>query len=381
MVTTSRLSASDRALAQELFYGVLRNLTLLDFWIDSLQRKNTGATARDILRLGLYQIFLLATPEHAAVFETVELASKSRRSFINAILRTALRRKDELSTRTTVQPISVQFSHPSFLIERWQSEFGQNAVNDLCCWNNRPAPLYARTNRAKISVTNFLHDHPGSFLVPGHDNFVAVPSLPVEMLARGECYMQDPSTSLACRLLHPQPGERVLDACAAPGGKTGYLAELIEGRGEIVACDHDRRRLKSLEENMYRLGITNVRVRRHDWLDGPLDAALFDRILLDAPCTNTGVMRRRVDVRWRLRPSDFNRMQKKQMAISRVVIPMLRPGGAFVYSTCSLEREENENVVKQISHEFPDLRLERTEAVLPFRDGFDGAFAARFASR
>jgi 16S rRNA (cytosine967-C5)-methyltransferase len=376
-----RLTGSDRALAQEIFYGILRNLTLLDFWIDSLRPDKIQVSARDILRVGLYQILLLGTPAHAAVFETVELAPKSQRSFINAVLRAGLRRKDELSARASEQPISVQFSHANFLIERWENEFGRKATIDLCSWNNRPPPLYARINRAKISVPDFLRNHLGTFVVPGYDNFVAISSIPVQTLSRGECYMQDPSTGLACQLLDPQPGDRILDACAAPGGKTGYLAELMKGRGELVACDRDRQRLKLLEENVHRLGIANVRARQHDWLRGKLDAPPFDKILLDAPCTNTGVMRRRVDVRWRLRSDDFERMQKQQLAIARSVISLLKPNGVFVYSTCSLEREENENVTGKISHEFPNLQLERMESVLPFRDGFDGAFAARFVGR
>jgi 16S rRNA (cytosine967-C5)-methyltransferase len=379
--TKTDLSAPDRAFAQELFYGVLRNLTLLDFWIDCLRQWKIEVAARDILRLGLYQIFLLETAKHAAVFETVELAPEPQRSFINAILRAALRRKDELSARVVEQPISIQFSHPDFLIDRWQREFEYEEVIDLCSWNNRPAPLYARINRIKIPVRDFLRDHPESFGVPDHDNFVALSGVPVELLARGECYMQDPSTSLACRLLDPQPRDQVLDACAAPGGKTGYLAELMENRGEIAACDRDRQRLNLLRENVHRFGISNVRVLQHDWLQGELNVPRFDKILLDAPCTNTGVMRRRVDVRWRLRPDDFTRMQKQQLAITRAVIPLLKPGGVFVYSTCSIEPEENDQVAEKISREFPDLKLDQTKTSLPFRDGFDGAFAARFVGR
>jgi 16S rRNA (cytosine967-C5)-methyltransferase len=377
----TELSAPDRAFAQELFYGILRNLTLLDYWLDCLRRGKTGAVARDILRLGMYQIFLLETPAHAAVFETAALGRKSQRSFVNAVLRSALRQKDELSLRAAAQPISIQFSHPSFLIERWQNEHGQKAAIDLCSWNNQPAPLYARINRARISVQDFVRNHSGSSVVPTRENFVAVPGIPVEALARGECYIQDPGTALACQLLTPKPGDRVLDACAAPGGKIGYVAELMENSGEIVACDRDQHRLALLRENLDRLGITNVRIRQHDWRRGELDALGFDKILLDAPCSNTGVMRRRVDVRWRLRPAEFARMHDQQVAIARAVISQLKPGGVFVYSTCSLEREENEDVIEQLGREFRNLKLDEMKTVLPFRDGFDGALAARFVSR
>jgi 16S rRNA (cytosine967-C5)-methyltransferase len=375
------LSAQDRAFAQELFYGVLRNLTLLDFWIDCLRPRQTEAELREILRLGLYQLFLLGAAEHAAVYETVELARKQQHSFINGVLRSALRQKEELSARAQAQPLAVRFSHPEFLVGRWESEFGRKPVSELCAWNNRAASLYARVNRMKLSVADFLRRHAGASILRNYESFVALPSIPTEALLRGDCYMQDPSTSLACRLIDPQPDERILDACAAPGGKSGYLAELMGNRGEIVACDRDADRVDRLRENLDRLGLTNIEVMEHDWRQGGISGRKFQKILLDVPCTNTGVMRRRVDVRWRLRPDDFARMHGQQMSIARAVIPSLKTGGVFVYSTCSLEREENEQSIEELSQEFPQLRLDATESVLPFRDDFDGAFAARFVWR
>ena len=155
------------------------------------------------------------------------------------------------------------------------------------------------------------------------------------------------------RLLDPKPGERVLDACAAPGGKTGYIAQLMENLGIIVACDRDLERLETLKENMARLGVVIAHILRHDWTSShvpPEIATLapFDRILVDSPCSNTGVMRRRADLRWRLRRTDFDRMQQLQIEIVRALIPLLKPNGVLVYSTCSLEPEENKEVVRRI---------------------------------
>src|SRR2546421_7986846 len=340
----SGLSARDRAFAQEMFYGVLRNLTLLDFRIHCIRREKIALEVRDILRLGLYQLFFLRAAEHAAVYETVQLARKPPRALINGVLRTALRRKQELSERAQEQPLAVQFSHPQFLLDRWQTSFGEQPVSDLCRWNNRPAPLWARVNRIKISVLEFLRAHPGSFVLPKHDSFVGLPGIPRGALTRGECYIQDPSTTMACHLLNPQPDERILDACAAPGGKTGYLAELMKNRGQIMACDRDGERVDLLRVNLQRLGVDNVDILQIDWLRHGAKPQPFDKILVDAPCTNTGVMRRRIDVRWRLDPSDFGCMRRQQLVIARSVIPLLKRGGVFVYSTCSLEREENEDV-------------------------------------
>jgi 16S rRNA (cytosine967-C5)-methyltransferase len=376
------LMRSDRAFALELFYGVLRNLTLLDFWIGCLRASRVESDLRDILRLGLYQLFLLKTAEHAAVHETVSLAPKRQRTIINAMLRAAARRANELLARADTQPLFVRTSHPQFLVERWQQHFGAERAEKLCEWNNLPAPVYARVNLLRIDRTEFLRTYPESRPVPGNLNFVKVNSLPSDALERGHCYIQDPSATIACQLLDPKPGERILDACAAPGGKTGYVAQLMENLGTIVACDRDPERLQILKENMARLGMSVVHILRHNWSRGHAPSAVtsrapFDRILLDAPCTNTGVMRRRVDLKWRLRRTDFDRMHQRQIEIVRGLFPLLKPKGALVYSTCSLEPEENEEVVRRILAEAPALRLEAESVSLPFRDGFDGAFAAK----
>jgi 16S rRNA (cytosine967-C5)-methyltransferase len=376
------LPRSDRAFALELFYGLLRNLTLLDFWIACLRASPVQNDLRDILRLGLYQLFLLKTAPHAAVHETVELAPKKQRSLINAILRTAARRQSELLARANAQPVFVRTSHPQFLVERWQLHFGQEHAEALCKWNNLPALVYGRINRLKIDRHKFLQLYPTSRPLTRNPDFVEFHTLPTGALRRGHCYIQDPSTVVACQLLGPKPGEKVLDACAAPGGKTGYVAELMHNLGTIVACDRDPERLEILKENMARLGARIVEIARHDWTHGhvPSDiatAAPFDRILVDVPCSNTGVMRRRADLRWRLGQADFDRMQQLQIEIVRALIPLLKSNGVLVYSTCSLEPEENEEIVRQILTEMPILRLEAKTYSLPFRDGFDGAFAAK----
>jgi 16S rRNA (cytosine967-C5)-methyltransferase len=376
----SALSSSDRAFALELFYGVLRNLTLLDFWIAQLRSERVEPDARDILRLGLYQLLLLETAAHAAIFETVELAPHRLRSLINAILRRALREKDALTNAAGASPLTIRFSTPAFLIEKWTRQFAGEEVVQLCQWNNRPAPIYARINQLKTTVAEFLLRYPGSVLWPGSRNFVTLPD-PGAALENGDCYIQDPSTAIASEMLRPLPGETVLDACAAPGGKAAYLAELMENQGTLLAADQAETRLQRLRDNFVRLGVDNARSVRCDWLDENSVCAInpisFDKILLDAPCTNTGVMRRRVDLRWRLRPDDFARMQRQQLAILRTVALLLRAGGSLVYSTCSLEPEENEEVVKEFLREHPAFRLTDRKQSLPFRDGIDGAFATR----
>jgi 16S rRNA (cytosine967-C5)-methyltransferase len=377
----TKLNASDRAFALELFYGVLRNLSVLDFWIDCIRPATVDVDLRDLLRIGLYQLFYLKTPEYAAVYETVELAGKHGRALVNAMLRAAARRKDELSSRAQAQPLFVKASHPQFVLVRWKQKFGARATEALCEWNNKPPPIYARINQLKTDRQSFLHLYPNSTALAQNSNFVRVSPFPTNALKRGHCYVQDPSTAIACQLLDPQPGEKILDACAAPGGKTAYVAELMQNCGEIAACDREAERLQILEENIARLGVRIVKTFLCDWerdsIPAVVSAGPFDRIVIDAPCSNTGVMRRKVDVRWRLKPTDFARMQKRQLQIIRKVLPLLKPNGILVYSTCSLEPEENEEVVRRIVAELTVPRLEEEKCSLPFRDGFDGAFAAK----
>lgn len=382
ILAETKLAPSDRAFALELFYGVLRNLTLLDFWVGCLRRSSVDVDLRDILRLGLYQLLLAGTSEHAAVYETVELAPKNRRGVINGILRNALRQRSELREKSNAQPLHIRMSHPQFLITRWEKNFGGQETETLCAWNNQPPPIYARINRLKIDRDKFLQTYPAARPRSNDPDFVEFESFERDALARGHCYVQDPSTTMACRVLEPKPGERILDACAAPGGKTSYLAELMQNQGVIVACDRDPKRIDLLEQNIAVLGVEIVRAVCCDWTRDNLpneitSSALFDRILVDAPCSNTGVMRRRIDVRWRLRSGDFTRMPNQQMSILRAVTPLLKRGGVLVYSTCSLEPEENEQVVQCLLRDFPNLSMTDQEDTFPFRDELDGAFASK----
>ena len=276
----------------------------------------------------------------------------------------------------------IRFSTPEFLIEKWSRQFGSRGPRETLSVEQPAGPVYARINQLKTTTAEFLLRHPGGGLLPGSTHFVEWRH-PGTALETGDCYIQDPSTAIGCELLNPAPGETVLDACAAPGGKAAYLAEMMKNDGVLVAADRDVTRLDRLRENFVRLGVSNARVLRCDWTDEDSARAAgmqnqsFDRILVDAPCSNTGVLRRRVDLRWRLRADDFTRMPRQQLAILRTVAPLLKPGGSLVYSTCSLEPEENGQVVEAFLRARPDFRLTDQKESLPFRDAIDGAFAAR----
>ena len=376
------LQPSDRGLLTELFYGVLRHLRQLDFLIAQLREGALDERTRNLLRAGLYQIFHLRVPAHAAVNETVSMAGPTR-GLVNAVLRRALREQEDLSQRLASQPLAVRESHPDFLVDRWTAQFGAESAEALCRLNNTPSENFFRVNTLKTSLETLLELQPDAFVQDSARSVLKLRRIPSEWLESGWGYVQDPSTLLAPDLLDPQPGERVLDACAAPGGKSTYMAQKMGGRGRVMACDLYDSRIRRLKENVARLGTISVRVHLLDFLlvpeaGSPLLEAPFDRILLDVPCSNTGVIRRRVDVRWRLTEEDFLRMPVQQFALVRRAVPLLKAGGVLVYSTCSLEHEENTAVVEQIARELPELALEEVRTSLPFRDAVDGSFAARF---
>jgi len=446
----AQFSPADRGLCQEIVYGAVRWQATLD-WL--IARKTDGRPQKPmlqiLLRLGLYQIFWLdRIPGHAAVNETVELARQNgfgaQAGFMNAVLRGFLREAD--ATRKLLADLKISrpalgWSHPEWLVARWQKRWGVERSTQLLAWNNTPPKTFARVNTLKfregrrVGVPNQIEKsgtatrHPSqcetllekwreegveydfvrsggrqtaAFLAeiesPGFlpkantlENLVFElkshpPLASLESFRQGWFYIQDPSTLLAPCTLGAQPGETILDLCAAPGGKTTFIAQLMNNQGRIVAMDNSRERLKLLEENCARLGATCVEPVLPSTLNSlpgqsgattGQPSTAFDRILVDAPCSNTGVMRRRVDLRWRVQPKEIQRLSRLQFDLLRQAAAKLKPGGVLVYSTCSLEPEENQEVVKEFLTEHTYFTLDFERELLPFADGVDGAFVER----
>jgi 16S rRNA (cytosine967-C5)-methyltransferase len=390
------LSAADRGLCQEIVYGVVRRQATLD-WL--IARKTGGreqkSALQNLLRLGLYQIFWLdRIPDHAAVHETVELAKQNgfgpQAGFVNAILRGYLREADEtkkiLADLKISQP-ALGWSHPEWLVEKWRKRFGDEKTQRLLEWNNTPPKTYARANSLKADAgrlvekwreENVEYDFVRREWFEENLVFELKSHPPLNSLTSfqdGWFYVQDPSTLLAATDLKPQPGETILDLCAAPGGKTSFIAQLMNNEGKIVACDISEDRLILLQENCQRLGVTCVEPMSASAFS--LQPSAFDRILVDAPCSNTGVIRRRVDLRWRISPEEISRLQRTQLELLKLAATKLKPGGVLVYSTCSLEPEENSEVVEEFMRGYNNFKLEGERELLPFENNVDGAYVAR----
>jgi 16S rRNA (cytosine967-C5)-methyltransferase len=369
------LSSADRGLLQAILFGVLRNRRLLDHWISNLRDGKVDSETRDVLRVGLCQLLILGMPDHAAVNETVEAGKASVRGLVNAVLRRAIVSRKRLLDDVADLPLPVSHSHPDWLFNRWKTAFGKRGAIELMEWNNLPAVTFFRTN----PLAPVLTEVPGA-PVDGAAGFYQLDGpLPGALLAAGNLYIQDPATRHAVELLDPQPGERILDACAAPGGKAFLIAAALGSAETLVCTDSNEKRLPRLRENLERLHAGSAVVSVHDWSKPapPAWHGTFDGILLDVPCSNTGVIRRRVDVRWRIQASDIVKIAATQRRIFENALPCLKPGGRMVYSTCSIEQEENLGQVVAFLADHPELQLHSTRVVLPFRDHTDGAFAAR----
>jgi len=279
-------------------------------------------------------------------------------------------------------------------VDRWTARYGAERTLRLLEWNNAPSRTYARVNELRVRPGKLIerwreedveYDFGRWDWVPENLMFelkTHPPLAKVGSFRDGWFYIQDPSTVLAVRLLDPQPEERVLDVCAAPGGKTTLMAQMMDDDGTVMALDITPARLRRLEENCARLGVRSVVAGEFpDDEPGAPAEGVFDRVLLDAPCTNTGVIRRRLDLRWRLRPEDLERILVTQRELLSRSALVVKPGGVLVYSTCSLEPEENRGMVEAFLAEHPEFELEQERELFPPEANADGAYAARLRRR
>jgi 16S rRNA (cytosine967-C5)-methyltransferase len=409
------LSELDRALLTELVYGTLRWRGKIDAELARhLQRPlaKTDAALRNLLRIAGYQLlFLEKIPDYAAVNESVELA-KSRRGtkaagFVNGVLRSLLRdktrgRAPNPATRS-VDEIAVEYSHPAWLVRRWVKEFGLDAARDLMRANNQRAPLSLRVNLLRNSREELLQRFADAGIQAAAGEYspqavLVQPAGAVENLpgfSTGLFQVQGEASQLIGFLLAPVPGERILDACAAPGGKTTHLAELMKDSGEVIAVDKSAPGIEKIRRNLGRLEIRSARVMQADAGENipGLEPESCDRILLDAPCSGLGTLRAHPEIKWQRTESDIHRLSGLQAKLLRRAAVNLKPAGVMVYATCTLSRAENERNIELFLAEHREFELEEAARYLPLqarhmvrssfyqalpqRDGTDGFFAAR----
>lgn len=403
------LSREDRALAQEIALGVLRWRRSLDYFIHRYSRKPVERLDLPVLialRMGLYQLRnLTRVPASAAVNESVNLVKHARAlsaaGFVNAVLRNAARHAGEGAgegVEGALERFSVEVSHPPWMLERWVAMLGEDEARQLALANNEPPPVAFRVNtlradavqtvarlRSKGVAVRPSSSVPEAFVVEGGP----VGAL-FELVESGAVYLQDEASQLVSLILEPERGDRILDLCAAPGSKTSHIAALTAGAAWVVACDLHPHRAARLAAACRRLGASTVDALASDCTRNlPIEAGQkFDRVLVDAPCTGTGTLRRHPEIKWRLAAEDVSRMAEVQLSLLSNGASAVAERGRIVYSTCSVEPEENEEVVRQFLNAHASFRQVRPEAhddlvtpegfvrTFPHRHATDGFFAA-----
>jgi 16S rRNA (cytosine967-C5)-methyltransferase len=408
--TTTTLRADDRALSYELVLGVLRRQLWLDKLIEHYARRaatELDAPVRRALRLGLYQLrFLTRVPRSAAVNESVNLAHaaglRSASGFVNAVLRRATREPHfdpATLARDEEERISISTSHPVWLVARWAAEFGATDAEQIARANNRTPPVAFRVNTLRTNESEVIERlreagvevvesriAKGAWRVVAGTGGEALRALASD----GLIYTQDEASQLVGHIVGAREADRVLDVCAAPGSKATQIAALTRGHALVVACDVYEHRLRTVVDAARRLGVENILTVALDAEESPLPFAAesFDCVLVDAPCTGTGTLRHNPEIRWRLAPSDIIELAARQRGILANAARTVRRGGRLVYSTCSLEREENEQVVAQFLETHSEFRPTRIDAPAEFlttdgaartfthRDDADGFFVA-----
>jgi len=390
-LSTYELSKEDRALVTELVYGVIRHLNTLDWVLNtySFRRKieELSPYMRNILRLAAYQlIYLDRIPAYAAINEAVEMSKEFEHSgvvsLVNALLRAVSDgRKDIIypdPEKNLSFYLSIKYSHPQWLITRWLSRFGEKETIQLCEVNNQAPALSIRANTLKTTRQELIHTleeedlkvevssvSPAALKIR---DFVSLTQL--ESFKKGLFTVQGESSQLISHILAPESGENVLDACAAPGGKTTHMAELMKNTGSILALDIRKTRLEMIKENCKRLGVTNAKAELLDVTQaGSVYSKKFDRCLVDAPCSSIGIIQSQPEVRWnRDYRETLVKMPQIQSAILEGASQCIKPKGVLVYSVCSLEPEEGEKVIDKFLRERPLFRLESVKQYLPVSD-------------
>lgn len=410
------LSPLDRGLLTELCYGTLQRQITLDYYIAPFIRrqKKIDSWVRNLLRLSVYQfIYLTKIPDRAIIHEAVEIAKKRGHrgigGFVNGVLRAMQRQgfPDVMAIDDPLERLAVATSHPRWLVKRWVEQYGLERTEAMCEENLRPARQTARVNGTKITrdkACERLAREGFSVEASAHVP-VAVKSLKGNLahsrsFQKGLVTIQDESSMLVGFAVGPEPHETILDACAAPGGKTTHLAELMNNTGEIQALDIHAHKLKLIEENAHRLQLSNIETKALDAREARrvFPDETFDRVLVDAPCSGFGVLKRKPDIKYRKNAEDIERLARIQLEILQSVAPLVKKGGLLVYSTCTVDKEENHDVARQFlatNHDFqpdPDLKNRLPETVRPFvKDhylellphdiGSDGFFIASFRKK
>jgi 16S rRNA (cytosine967-C5)-methyltransferase len=404
-----KLSAVDRSLTHELVLGVLRWQLWLDRLMEQYSTRKSGSLdlpIRLILRLGLYQLrFLSRVPASAVVNESVELVKlarlRSATGLVNAVLRNATRNPNVDPASAIDDPIerlAIATSHPAWLIERWTNCFGAEQAEAFARSNNEPAVVAFRVVKTRASENDVVKrlreagaDLTPSKIAAGAWRITGTTKLLTKLAAQGEIYIQDEASQLVAQFADVKAGETMLDLCAAPGSKTTQIAGNADDAALVIACDLHSYRLRALRSSAKLQDLHSIRLITLDGLQPlPFMSNVFNCVLVDAPCSGTGTLRHNPEIRWRISSADIFDLSRRQIQLLLNTAATIKPGGRLVYSTCAVEREENEDVRElflEKRNDFVPIKIDSPEHLIteqntvrtwPHRDGTDGFFIAAF---
>lgn len=408
---SGEISQADRGFACELVYGIVRRQRTLDALIDSLGKKKAAQQPPDlriILHLGLYQLrYLDRIPASAAVNTSVELTKTNGiaklSGVVNGLLRAYIRQSasgDPLQLPDDpIQRLGILHSFPDWIVETWLKQLPLEEVEHLLAWFNQSPKIDLRVNTLKTTITEVE-----TALINAGVTVTRIPSLPQGLrienagaitelpgYKQGWWIIQDASAQLVTHLLDPQPGETIIDACAAPGGKTTHIAELMADRGQIIACDRSIKRLKKVRENATRLQLQSIQIQAGDSRNLEQFANIAERVLLDAPCSGLGTLHKRPDIRWRKSSESIQELVSLQRQLLEQVATWVKPNGILVYATCTLNLWENEKVIQSFLEQHPNWSIQSPAdmttknwvtpegwiKIYPHRHNMDGFFMVR----
>ncbi|MBE6805742.1 MAG: 16S rRNA (cytosine(967)-C(5))-methyltransferase RsmB [Ruminococcaceae bacterium] len=395
ILKNSELSTADKQFTTALFYGVLDRKITLDYVLGTLIKtplSKVDSFTKEVLRVGLYQImFMDKVPDSAAVNEAVKIikASKKRHNagFVNAVLRASTRQEKLIPDGNSVKDLSVRFSVPEWIVESFINDYSLEDTVSLLSETLKPTPIYLRVNTLKIGVEEFLGElekigvkaekTEQTGAVRLLDGFQIETS---ELYKKGLFYVQDLSSQKCAQILGAQKGERVLDICAAPGGKSFALAILMQNSGEILSCDLYEKRTNLISSGAKRLGIDIIKTKTNDATAYNSEIGLFDAVLCDVPCSGLGIIRRKPDIKYK-EIASFSDLEKIQSEILENAVKYLKSGGRIVYSTCTLRQNENEKQVEAFLQKHPEFELKYMHTFMPHIDNTDGFFTALLLKR
>lgn len=413
------LSNLDKAFITELVYGTLKWKLSIDYIIDqfsSVKIKKLSPWILNILRLGVYQlIYMSKIPESAACNESVNLARRYGHSassrYVNAVLRNIARSRDKIEypdkNKDISAYLSVKYSHPEWMVKDWLERYGESFTEELLMSNNETPHLTVRVNTLKIGTEELRTqlEKEGFDIQPAKyiENALVInnPSsiTKMEAFVKGLFQVQDESSMLVAKVLDPKPNELAVDVCSAPGGKATHIAELMQNKGQVIARDIHEHKIKLIKDAALRLGIDIINAEIFDAQKEDVNLrGKADRVLVDAPCTGLGIIRRKPDIKWTRDVKDLEEIVKLQKKILYVASRYVKPGGVLVYSTCTIEPKENEELVRKFIKDNREFELEDISNLLPDGlkkdsakegyiqlypniDGIDGFFISRMRKR